>query len=134
MAPVGGRAIFRSEGQADGMTGTIVVRVADEEPTRALLADDAVFLINTPGPGWALGCLWVQWKSQAWQQVTGRKSAPYSLGTITWEESADPDVDLIAAWDFDALTAYLVANGKNFSTAVPAIWSNFDNLSIDTRV
>lgn len=135
LAPVGGKASWFGDGTTDGMTGTIVVKVVDERPLRQLLADDSVILINTPGTaeGWALDWHWVKWTSQAWRQVTDHKSAPYSLCTIAWEESADPDVDLVPAWNFDAMAAYLTANHKTLAD-VPSIWANFDALTIDTRL
>lgn len=135
LRPIGGRSAFVGDGTADGMTGTLIVRVTDERPLRALLADDGVILINTPGTaeGWALSWHWVKWTTQAWRQVTDHKSAPYSLCSIAWKESADPDVDLVPSWTADAMRDYLIANGKTVAD-IPSIWATADNLTIDTRI
>ena len=133
LPPIGGRKVSIGEGASDGMTGTIVVKVADERPLRALLADDSPILINTPGDGWALSWHWVQWKAQAWRQVTDHQWAPYSLATITWEDCGDPDGDLAPVWTIKTMRDYLVANGKTAGD-VDTIWSTVGNLAIDTRV
>lgn len=132
-APVGGRASFIGEGAADGMTGTIAVKVTDEGPLADLLTDDGVILVNTPGDGWAIDWAWIKPKSWTWAPFTGRKGSPFSVCTIAYEESADPDVDLIPVWTIKTMRDYLRANGKTAGD-VDLIWDTVADLAIDTRL
>lgn len=107
--PLGGPAVFLTDGARDGVKGAITIRVptSGEHLFAELIADDSVLLINTPGgPGWDLKWLWVQPGDVSFDNRGGVNSYPYRQVTVPFEESADPVVGIEPVWTDDASYAY----------------------------
>jgi hypothetical protein len=128
--PIGGPAVFLTDGFRDAYSGSLTLRVTDEAPLRALFADDGVVLINTPGvTGWDLRWLWVQPGQVSYSNPVGIRSYAKRLVTIPFEESADPDVDLTPSWSSgDAADAWAT------SALLLAAYGSSLDLVTDTRL
>ena len=133
--PYGALPVFLSEGIRDGVTGNIVVRVTDEGPLRALLADDSVVLVNTPGtPGWDLNWMWISPGNIAYSNKAGLVSYKYRHVTIDYEQAADPTSELFPAWTSQkAFDYWTTSQGKNSGNIV-ALYSNSLAFLTDTRL
>jgi hypothetical protein len=128
--PIGGPAVFLTDGYRDGCSGSLTLRVSDEQPLRDLFADDGVVLINTPGTaGWDLSWLWVQPGQVSYDNPALVNSYAKRLVTVPFEESADPDVDLVPAWvSGDAADSFAT------SALLLAAYSSSLDLVTDTRI
>jgi hypothetical protein len=128
--PIGGPAVFLTDGFRGGFSGSLTLRVTDERPLRALFADDGVVLINTPGTtGWDLKWLWVQPGQVSYSNPALINSYAKRLVTIPFDESADPDADLTPAWTYDDAAAAWATY-----TALDAAYGSYLDLVTDTRL
>lgn len=130
-APYGGKATFHSEGERDGLTGSITVQVPDDKAIKKLLKQDSVILINTPGPGFRIEWLWVQ-PFQLGYVNPGYAYWPYELVVIPFEESADPEVDQTPIWTIDIAAAQFAAAGVTVDT-LGGLYATVLDLAINRR-
>lgn len=130
-APRGGRAVFHGEGGRDGIVSAITVQVPDDQGIRALIDQDSVILINTPGQGWRIGWMWAQ-PGQVAYRNPGRANWPYELVTIPIEESADPDVDLTPLWTCELMDQMTATEGID-CTELLALYATCNDLAINRR-
>lgn len=123
--PIGGKLVFLTEGFRDGVKGSMLLRVLDEAPFKALFADDSVILINTPGTtGWDLGWIWVQPGDVEFSNPADLVPYVYRHLSIPFEESTDPDLDLEPAWNCaDALDYWTTDRGVT-STGVTSHYAD----------
>jgi hypothetical protein len=132
--PVGGLPIFLTDGARDASAGTMVLRVTDETPYKALFADDEVILINTPGlVGWDVRWMWVQPGTVTYGNKGDQVRYPYRSVTIPYRESADPDKDFEPAWTYGDAKTYWGSQGVNYG-ALKTKYATYLDLKTDTRI
>lgn len=127
--PLAGGVTFLTDGVRNGVTGSLTVKVSDEEPLDALLDDDSVVLLNTPGTtGWDLAWLWLQPLDVAFQNPGGFAGFPFRWVQIGFEQSEQPDVDSVA------VTCGTAATFAATCGAYAALYATCGAAATDTRV
>lgn len=132
-APIGGKPVFMSDGARDGLSGsiTLLVPAEDEQSLMDLFADDGVILINTPGRdrGWWVSWMWVQPKGIKWVNPANNTMYGKRSVVISFDESADPDVDFAPVWNSGQAALAWATSG-----AMAAAYANSLALVTDTRL
>lgn len=134
--PQGSDPVFRSDEKRTGIAGTIVVRIAVEQEAAldALIDDDSVILINTPGdPGWDLTWLWARVDVEI-TNPTGYLGVHDRNVSLAYKKAADPDVDQTPVWTCDIAEATWAAEGVTTATAAAALYSTALKMQIDERI
>jgi hypothetical protein len=132
--PIEGKTVFVSDGTRPGVAGSIDLRAPDMRALQALLADDQVVLINTPGgAGWDLTWMWVQPGELTWRNPGGFAGYAHRHLVMSFEESADPDMDLEEQWTAGAARDYFAANGIN-AGQVKTLYANSADFRTNTRI
>jgi hypothetical protein len=129
--PLDAPAVFVSDSSRGGVTGSIEIAVptADVPPILALLDDDSVILISTPGSvDWDLKWLWCQPGQVSAKTIQGTKKSGWRFITLPFEESADPDTDSAA------LTCGEAATFAADCGAYAVLYANCGAASIDLRL
>lgn len=132
--PVGGQLVAISDGMQawDGITSSLLIEVEDEAPLRALIENDPVVLINTPGAGWRIQWMWAL-LGQISYVNPGRAHWRSELITLPVTEVAAPDVDLVATWNAGTMAETFAAEGKTAGDIV-ALYADSLALVTDARL